>query len=899
MTIWEALGIAADDLSLVDLEVERHAALHSLGRLDEADAVYASIEHRRPEPQILAVAACTQLSSLSQRNRHAEALALGMTLLARLGVATPYQDFGADVEARLDELVDWASRLDLAGDLARPEIDDPRARATQRLFSRLLPTAFFAGEPTVVAWIVLESQRMWSRYGPAGELAANLSCVGLVAVRLRGDHRIGHTVGRHVLAVGEARGYEPDTSVLRHRHALHVMPWIEPLENTFAQAQLAREGLLRGGDLQMAGHTSLTLLAAQLDGGRTVEMSTVEIEAALAFAARTGNHHTAAFIVSYRQLARTLLGETETPGGFDDASFSQEAHEAQVEGNPLAAGVFHLCRSLAAALFGDGPALARHTASAMSLQRFVPGYPVALGRLLRALSLADQVKLAQPQARSELLAELDDCRDWLTARAADAPGTFRHLQFLVDAERAWAVDDFRAAVTAFDAAAQLAGSRERSWQRALIAERSAYFSMAHGLERAARASLAEAVHQYRVWGATAKVRELEAAHPQLRPAESPRDAASWSRTSRRSSSSVGSDALDMVAILRASQALSCETNLDRLHAVLVTQLTTLTGATDVLVALRNEDTQEWFLPAAGRTDAVPVPIDEAGSRGLIPITAFRYAERTRQPLLVDDATGDDRFGHDPYLAGLSRCSLLVVPLLSQGSARAVLLLANQRSNGAFTAGRLDAVMMLTSQLIASLGNALLYGSLEDRVLERTRALESANRQLETLSITDALTGLANRRHFTRVLDAEWERALRSGRSITVLMIDVDRFKSYNDHYGHPGGDECLRLVAETLARATRGVTDVACRYGGEEFVVILPEADLTAARAVAERARTAVADLRLPHVACDAGIVTVSVGVAAVVPSPAATSEDLVAAADAALYRAKENGRNRVHCAPE
>ncbi|HEX2806317.1 MAG TPA: AAA family ATPase, partial [Kineosporiaceae bacterium] len=179
MTIWDALGTAADDPSLVDLEVERHAALHSLGRLDEADAVYASIERRGPEPVVLAAAACAQLSSLSQRNRQTEALALGLALLTRLGVTAPYQDFGDHVEARTEELVDWASRLDLAGDLSRPEIDDARVLATERLFSRLLPTAFFVGEPSIVAWIVLESQRMWSRYGPAGGLAANLSCVGL------------------------------------------------------------------------------------------------------------------------------------------------------------------------------------------------------------------------------------------------------------------------------------------------------------------------------------------------------------------------------------------------------------------------------------------------------------------------------------------------------------------------------------------------------------------------------------------------------------------------------------------------------------------------------------------------------------------------------------------------
>jgi len=385
---------------------------------------------------------------------------------------------------------------------------------------------------------------------------------------------------------------------------------------------------------------------------------------------------------------------------------------------------------------------------------------------------------------------------------------------------------------------------------------------------------------------------LDLAHPGLGQVERD-EAVTGPAPDRRSRSGVSADDIDTVAILRASQALSSATTLDHLHAAIVEQLTTLTGATDVLVVLRNEDTREWFLPAMGGTERA-IPVEEAGRRALLPITAFRYAERTREDILVADATTDDRFTRDPYLAGLTSCALLVVPILNQGAAQAILLLANQHSSGAFTADRLDAVKLMAGQLTVSLGNALLYGSLEERVEERTQALAAANRQLEVLSVTDSLTGLANRRRFGQLLDAEWDRAIRTGRPVGIVMIDVDLFKRYNDSYGHLAGDECLRRVAHTLAGCTRSAEDLVARYGGEEFAIVLPGADGAAAHAIGEQSRAAVAGLAVLHPSNQSGIVTVSVGTTAVAPTDPGSAEDIVAYADAAMYEAKKSGRNRV-----
>lgn len=171
----------------------------------------------------------------------------------------------------------------------------------------------------------------------------------------------------------------------------------------------------------------------------------------------------------------------------------------------------------------------------------------------------------------------------------------------------------------------------------------------------------------------------------------------------------------------------------------------------------------------------------------------------------------------------------------------------------------------------------------------------ANRKLERLSNQDALTGASNRRGFERALRLAWRAARADDSRIALLLLDVDFFKAYNDHYGHPAGDACLRAVGDAARSSLRGTDSVFARYGGEEFAVVLPNADARAAARVAERIRAAIEARHLPHAhSAVSAHVTVSIGVASMRPVTAATPRVLVASADAALYRAKQTGRNRI-----
>jgi diguanylate cyclase (GGDEF)-like protein len=229
--------------------------------------------------------------------------------------------------------------------------------------------------------------------------------------------------------------------------------------------------------------------------------------------------------------------------------------------------------------------------------------------------------------------------------------------------------------------------------------------------------------------------------------------------------------------------------------------------------------------------------------------------------------------------------------LSQGAntLTAILLIAGgARYTVGWSAAWFSATLSATSALVAFLSEmAWLY----------LRLIDHAD-NLRRLAFIDPLTGLPNRRQFTQRLEAEWARAVRERRPIGLIMVDVDHFKKFNDRFGHPAGDACLCQIAQTIGQTIRRPTDLAARFGGEEFAVILPDTDGSGALHVAGAIADNVRRIALNHDGGTAGIVTVSQGLAVRCPGLTDSAEDLLYAADQALYAAKSAGRDRIVADP-
>jgi predicted ATPase/signal transduction histidine kinase len=785
---------SGDAATLVSVHTARHAALYSLGRLDEADEEYLAIKALSPAVTGRAGATAVQVRSLTVRKRFAEAISLGTGTLREFGIAVPSADrLPAELGRQFTVMYRWLDQAEAADDLAQSALTEPALLAATRLINATVPAAYFAADHAMLAWLGMEALRIWIEDGPGPTLPGPASHAAFAALALRGDYAAAYRTLLRIVAVGEARGYEPGTSQARYLFG-DLCFWFEPMENGIQAVRRAREGLITGGGLADAGYSTYhPTVTGLLDCAPTLDAWVAELEAAVAFVRRTSNEEASQWLDCYRWLASVLRGDSSAAGEAVTAD--------KYAGNPFGLLHAHLTRAIAAAVFDDAASLAQHTAAAMPLLPTALGtYVTALTPALRGLALAQQARTADGGEQAGLMAELDEQTRWLAERAADAPENFLHLLRLVEAERAWAAGDFRAASIAFDIARHETLQRQRPWHRALTAERAARFYLAHGLDHAGHDMLAHARQVYLAWGAAAKVAQLDWAYPALRPGPDPAAAAGARPRADHRDAAVTTGTIDLLGIVSASQVLSSETILGRLHDRVVRVLSAMTGATRVHLLLWDDDRHDWLLPAADGGGSVLV--SGSGRDHAVPVSVLRYAQRVGDPLVVRDATRDDRFARDPYFADADCCSLLAVPVFSRGMLRAVLLLENRLLRGAFSAERLDGVRLIAGQLAVSIDNAQVYAE-----FRRVAGEQAALRRVATL--------VARAAPPEAVFAAVAEEA---GKLLAVDFAILNRYDAGQETIMNVGrwtstGKPAPASLGSRLPLGGQNVTTVVCRTG--------------------------------------------------------------------------------------
>ena len=430
---------------------------------------------------------------------------------------------------------------------------------------------------------------------------------------------------------------------------------------------------------------------------------------------------------------------------------------------------------------------------------------------------------------------------------------------------------------------------------ALANELYARFWSARKQKQLANNFIRDAYYHYRRWGAEVKCRQLEAQWPGIsfRVLERHHGASQQTRSYR--SGSEHSDQLDLHSLLKANQVLAKEIQIDSLLQKMLAVLLENAGAEHGFIVLVDDDA--LIVEVSGgvsdghRFDAKLIrrPLSELThcEQPLLPAAIIEYVVLTRTTLLLNNPALDQRFCNSRYLEQRQPKSVLCLPVSAQGKLVALVYLENNLMESVFTAKHQQTLELLSSQAAISLVNARLYESLELKVLQRTE-------ELRQMSMKDGLTGIANRRSFDERLAVELRRGQRSQSPLSLLMIDIDHFKQFNDHYGHFEGDGCIKAVAKALSSVVSRASDLVARYGGEEFAILLTETDANSAVLVANACLSAMAELAIAHASSPlGGQVSLSIGICTLIVSTDVAGETLITRADQALYQAKRQGRKR------
>ncbi|WP_332874009.1 diguanylate cyclase [Amphritea pacifica] len=785
------------------------------------------------------------------------------------------------------------------------QVDNPATLTAMRLLMETFAAAFLSGSGNLFPYLVTKAVNLSLSYGNCPETAFAYAAYGMLLCGEYDEPEEGFQYASAGLAINE----KLDDLALRARviyvYAMFVYHWSKPWSGLTSWFRKGIEAGYQSGDLLYLAYSAQDCViwdpSMDLETAYRLHSDNMEIVRECAYQDSLDSG------TLFLQLQRNLLGLTDAPCSLSDDQFDEALCLEGMRQRQFMTGIanYHIYSAEICYLYGEYERALEHVRaqdelikSAMSLPQLVRFYITSF--LTLSTLYPDMEVEQQAETRARLERDLARMKRW----ADSCETNFRHLQLLMEAELQRLDGQNEAALEGYDIAIDAA--RESGFLRdeATACERAARHLLAIARRRSAEGYLRAAHRIYDRWGAHRKVTLLEQEFAVLR------------ELSPLAGTPYGTDVvgdLDLASVMKASRAMSEEIILDRLlKKTMSILLENAGGQWGCLVVKRDAG----LVVEAGTFPETGLSADDLPGRSLVqssegapvflPVTLISEVLHSGEAVVLRDAASEGAFVQDPYVLEVQPASVLCVPLLRERFA-GVLYIENNLASGVFTSGRVEVIRLLAAQASVAIENARLYEqiqdysrTLEEKVIERTASLEQLNLELRGLADCDGLTGVANRRRGDAYLLEVWRRLRREKKPLSVIMLDVDHFKAFNDSYGHQAGDDCLIAVAAKVKETLFRPADLIARYGGEEFMIILPDTDAEGAVKVGETVRQAVQDMAIVHEHSSAGtVVTVSVGTATIVPEAMDGSEPLLREADIALYRAKRMGRNQVHAAAE
>lgn len=844
-----------------------------------------------------------KLTQLGLVGKYWDSLKTAFIALELLGIDINYQNPGEAIDVVFEELSALVNVDNIQKIYDRPVIKNAEVEYGLKIIAEVMSVAY-AVDKRVFVLINLTSVLTALKHGLCADAAPAFSCTGLLHIAMFNKPELGIAYGELGKKLADRFEDIGPRSKAYDWYCNFVVPWAHPLSRTEPLNREAFNLALETGDLPFAGfianHRAYNTYYMGLPLGQVLD----ESKRYLQFCNRILHNYAfdciQGIIWTIDYLQREEGDMSNLPSGQEEFLSRARAPES-----PFPVGRYLILLIQVHVLEGNAEKAWELAQATENLHEHVAGtISSAEYRYYRILSGLLYCVCLVGQEQQELLNQLKEDSVFFTEWAERNPHTFSHKDHLIKAEIAVLEGQVADALCHFDLAIDSSRKNNFAHEEALACERAAQFWKIQGRLRLALPYAREAYAAYGKWGCRRRMAVLKAQYPGLLKVTSQVDAEIIRSGDSRQYShrDIGLDEL-----LRSVAVISEARNLNQLNNRAL-QLLMEGGGADIGALFIGIDTAP-LLTTYGRVEdqkirvESPDPISalQACDKYSIPIDLINAVQAGLEPVILnsyDDIRELLPKERDMIQSDFRETfpkSMVCHPVLRQGKLFGLVYLGNTVTEHAFTHDRLQIMKALAGQLSVSIENVMVYEDLEHLVLKRTKALETANSELKRLSNIDGLTRLYNRRYFDQALDMEIDRAHRSNSSLSLLMCDIDYFKNFNDYYGHVAGDQCIRTIADTLLKNCQRTTDIAARYGGEEFVVILPNTTNEQAMAVANRIQQSIAQQKILHLGSKAkDIVSLSIGIASLIPEHGCVPQQFVCYADEALYESKKNGRDRI-----
>lgn len=711
-----------------------------------------------------------------------------------------------------------------------------------------------------------------------------LIAMGSIVGSSLGFYKHGYRFGVTALKISEKIADTKNRCRVEFAFPMFVQHWQKHAKHDLDYFRNAYKSGIENGDLIFSGHNVNLIGMTRIMLGDNIDDILDEYGKYRDFQLGGKDPFIARNYMENTRMCLCLKGLTAGRGSLNGDGFDEDEqdHYYKSENNLLGTFYLSLVRLRINYLFGE---FSKGRTLLPEMHRIVK-QKTALGNLhipefyfYYSLTLTASYAEADSLQKARYLMRLKANQTKMSIWAKACPENFQHKHDLVAAEMMKNKKRFREAQQLYHKAIE--GARQNGYRQeeAIACERLALLYLDHDCKDEAGFFMQKAHQCFLSWGASEKAVQMEELYASLIPHEQKRQSTGTITVSNPSGtmtisgtteSTSGTKMLDLSTAMRVSQIISSEIKLDRLLQMIMHESITNAGAQRGYLILESDG--ELTIEASEDVDKGEILVTQSLSLKNcedICRSIVNYVYHSGDDIVLGNAAKEGLFTNDPYIMNGQSKSILCTPIMSKGKMSGILYMENNLSENAFTPERLEILRSFSVQAAISIENARLF----------------------ELATTDGMTKLYVHRYFQLLLDQEMKRSYRHHKKFSLIMMDIDNFKSFNDTYGHQLGDIVLKDVAAVAKKKSRS-EDITARYGGEEFIMILPETDSKQAMMLADRIRAGVAEIEIPH---ENKIlhVTISLGVSTY-PEHAEDKEELIRAADAALYASKHKGKNCV-----